>query len=829
MSSLLAKRLASDPVSKIELSIRCNSLMNRDVTSLSDPCCVVQLMTGPNVFTEIGRTENIKNSLNPVFAKIFQVDYYFEEVQKIRFLVYDIDNSTQTLDDDDFLGSVECTLGEIVSNSPYSKPLFLKNGKVAGKSTITIRATEAAQSSEILLLQFSAKNLDKKDLLGKSDPYLEFSRRTKEGTFQLVHRTEVVKNDLNPRWRAFEIKSSKLSGGNIKEQVKVDCYDHDNDGSHDFIGSFETTVEEMMQASSKVVQWPCINAQKRAKKKGYQNSGVVMLNSCKVTKEFSFLDYVFGGLQINFTVGIDFTASNGNPNTPQSLHYMNPSQPNHYMRAIQSVGQVIQDYDSDQMFPSLGYGARVPPNMEVSHCFALNFNTSNPFCAGVQGILDAYRMCLSRIQLYGPTNFSPIIYHVAQLAAASQKDRRPSNYYVLLIITDGVISDMQDTLRAIVYASALPYSIIIIGVGDADFQAMDILDGDNGVLRDSSGNVAKRDIVQFVPFRNYERASPAALAKQVLAEIPDQVVKYFRMNNIEPEKPKPFDHNAVKMVASANQATTQQQSMYPGVSSIQQTAQQSSTNPPSSQPSTTLSQQPGYNPAAQQQQPPAAYPSQGYSGQYPAHQPPQQPFSPAAQTMLNYVSHQSGYQPSQQSSQGHYPGSYPPAQYPGGYPGQYPGQPAPPGYPGQQTGAPYPSQGAACPPQGASYASQGQSYTGHSASYTGQGAPYPSHNQPYPAQSAPYPGQGAPYPVNLFYAFDRVGHVWLSSPSLFHGIVRKDEIEVIENNIQKSILETIRRKLVTGESEILEICYSTCCSPYCCLLFADGDVNINSG
>ena len=46
-------------------------------------------------------------------------------------------------------------------------------------------------------------------------------------------------------------------------------------------------------------------------------------------------------------------------------------------------------------------------------------------------------------------------------------------------------------------------SIIIVGVGEADFQAMDILDGDNGMLRDARGNYAKRDIVQFVPFRNF--------------------------------------------------------------------------------------------------------------------------------------------------------------------------------------------------------------------------------------------------------------------------------------------------------------------------------------
>ena len=50
-------------------------------------------------------------------------------------------------------------------------------------------------------------------------------------------------------------------------------------------------------------------------------------------------------MQMNFTVAIDFTASNGNPSQPSSLHYMNPYQPNQYAAAIQAVGEIIQDYD----------------------------------------------------------------------------------------------------------------------------------------------------------------------------------------------------------------------------------------------------------------------------------------------------------------------------------------------------------------------------------------------------------------------------------------------------------------------------------------------------
>ena len=62
---------------------------------------------------QFGRTENMKNSLNPHFATNFDVDYYFEEVQNLRFALYDIDNKTPSLNDDDFLGAMECTLGQV--------------------------------------------------------------------------------------------------------------------------------------------------------------------------------------------------------------------------------------------------------------------------------------------------------------------------------------------------------------------------------------------------------------------------------------------------------------------------------------------------------------------------------------------------------------------------------------------------------------------------------------------------------------------------------------------------------------------------------------------
>ncbi|XP_018596746.1 copine-3 isoform X1 [Scleropages formosus] len=525
--------MAAQCMTKVELTVSCENLLDMDIGSKSDPLCVLLMNSSGSQWFEVARTERVQNCLSPKFAKKFVVDYYFELVQKLMFRIYDIDNKTVDLSDDDFLGELECTLGQIVSSQKLTRPLVLKNKKPAGKGTITISAEEI-KDNRVVNFEVEARKLDNKDFFGKSDPYLEFYKQT-ETAWQLAHRTEVVKNNLNPTWRPFQIPLQSLCGGDMDKPIKVECYDYDNDGSHDLIGIFETNMTRLLQASrASPAEFECVNSKKKQKKKNYKNSGVVSVKVCQVVRRYTFLDYIMGGCQINFTVGVDFTGSNGDPRSPDSLHYISPQGINEYLAAIWAVGMVIQDYDSDKMFPAFGFGAQIPPTWQVSHEFPLNFNPANPFCAGIEGIVEAYRICLPQVKLYGPTNFSPIINHVARFAAQATQQKTASQYFVLLIITDGVITDLDQTRSAIVSASKLPMSIIIVGVGGADFSAMEFLDGDDGRLRAPSGEPATRDIVQFVPFRKFQNAPKEALAQCVLAEIPGQVMAYFNMVGLSP-------------------------------------------------------------------------------------------------------------------------------------------------------------------------------------------------------------------------------------------------------------------------------------------------------
>lgn len=90
------------------------------------------------------------------------------------------------------------------------------------------------------------------------------------------------------------------------------------------------------------------------------------------------MDYLRGGLQLNLSIAIDFTGSNGVPTHPTSLHFMNPSQPNQYQNAITAISRILLNYDSDKRIPCYGFGGKPHfPNMNsivVSHCFPLSGN-----------------------------------------------------------------------------------------------------------------------------------------------------------------------------------------------------------------------------------------------------------------------------------------------------------------------------------------------------------------------------------------------------------------------------------------------------------------------
>jgi hypothetical protein len=243
-----------------------------------------------------------------------------------------------------------------------------------------------------------------------------------------------------------------------------------------------------------------------------------------------FTDYLTGGCELELTIAIDFTGSNGDPRKPGTLHYRYPDNTtlNDYEKAITAVGGVLARYDYDQKFSVFGFGAKY--NGIIHHCFQVG---NKEELDGLSGVLEAYRNVFrTGLTMSGPTVFSEVIDFAAATSRSKQEESLrigKQSYKVLLILTDGEVTDIEQTKRAIRAASDAPLSIVIVGIGNANFGAMQDLDD---FQDDSPG----RDIVQFVPFTEHVN-DRSSLTRATLEEIPDQMVDYFTQRGMAPLPP----------------------------------------------------------------------------------------------------------------------------------------------------------------------------------------------------------------------------------------------------------------------------------------------------
>lgn len=506
---------------RVELFISARKLKNADTFSKTDPFCIVSLKSANSSFIQIGRTESIQNNLNPNWVTPIQLEYFFESSQDLQFTVFDEDQSSS-----ENIGFCSTTLGEIVS-----KGTSFFNLNTKGTLIIRVEEVKIRNNAEtgFHALQLKGIKLDKKDTFGKSDPYLIFYRNISQNQWTEVHRTEVVKKTLDPVWNCFTLSVQAICNFDREKPIKVECFDWDRIGSHDFIGQFHTNFSELITVE-KVFEL-------RNPKEKNKVSGHIQVILSEITTEATFIDFLREGVQISLIVAIDFTASNGSFDSPGSLHFISPECQNEYEKAIYQVGTILEPYDSDKEFPVFGFGGCPKNGNSTSHCFPLNGKKKKPNVSGVQGILDIYHKSQNTVTLSSPTLFKKVMKKVRSLASSTPPH---AVYYILLILTDGEINDMNETIEEIVAASQLPLSIIIVGVGNSQFSLMKRLDCDEDVLTDQNGNSALRDIVQFVPFKAFA-GDQVALAAEVLKELPGQLVQYMKITKhspvIAPSKP----------------------------------------------------------------------------------------------------------------------------------------------------------------------------------------------------------------------------------------------------------------------------------------------------
>ena len=514
----------------IELYISCQNLPDKDTFSKSDPIVKVTMETRGKGNQLVGMTETQKNNLNPVFKKCILVNYYFEQHQTLSFLCVDVD---ETNIEGDQIGTANCTIAQIMMTDPETGlKLPLDNSKK--NSFITIKYQRLPNLNMDFIFKVKCQKVKNLRWCGKSKPFLRISRPGKgyedsnnpekipDANWIIVNETEWPVANLEPVFAPFTIKGSVLNRGNISMKNKWELWDHSTEDNHKYIGGAFISVKEI-QEEKRI--FPSENKSKNF-------TGDIIFDECKTVKKHSILDYLKMGLNLSLTVGIDFTASNGGATNPTSLHYILGPRPNQYQSTLTEVGMILLEYDTDKLVPMYGFGASPPGEKQTSFCFPLNLLPKSPFVYSVPGLLETYSSIVGRLNFLGPTNFAPIMAETMDAVARGYKTNKMV-YSILLILTDGLITDFQETKKVLVKCSRLPMSVIIVGVGNEDFSQMEMLDSDKSLLKDSDGNTAVRDIVQFVPYRDFA-SNPSLLSETVLKELPGQIDQFYQSIGVIP-------------------------------------------------------------------------------------------------------------------------------------------------------------------------------------------------------------------------------------------------------------------------------------------------------
>jgi len=211
----------------------------------------------------------------------------------------------------------------------------------------------------------------------------------------------------------------------------------------------------------------------------------------------------------NLIIGIDYTKSNtyngrltfGN----KSLHEIVPGSLNPYQEAIMIIGKTLEPFDDDKLIPVFGFGDSSTSDKRVFPFYP------DRVCYGFAEVLDKYNEVTPLLILSGPTNFAPVIYEAVNITKESRA------YHILIIIADGQVTNVNETIKAIVDASNYPLSIITIGVGDGPWEQME--EFDDGLPK------RKFDNFQFVNFHKVMQTAQnreVEFARAALMEIPQQ-------------------------------------------------------------------------------------------------------------------------------------------------------------------------------------------------------------------------------------------------------------------------------------------------------------------
>ena len=114
-----------------------------------------------------------------------------------------------------------------------------------------------------------------------------------------------------------QVGATDLCKDNIEAEIKIEFFRSVSSGKHKNLATVNTITLAQLKEGNGEYQMN-------------KAAGTLSLQNLKVERTHSFLEYVFGGCEVDLSIAIDFTLSNGDPRQHDSLHFFDP-QRNQYL------------------------------------------------------------------------------------------------------------------------------------------------------------------------------------------------------------------------------------------------------------------------------------------------------------------------------------------------------------------------------------------------------------------------------------------------------------------------------------------------------------------
>jgi len=472
-------------------------------------------------------SEKLGKEVLSKYSNAYILPYEMGTNKLMKVFIYRHEDESKVL-----YGEVVLDLNEAIISKPneLSKQVVIVEEAYKDVETyITLQVCERKQEALAqLTIQFEVLECKLKGPL-----YFTCYQKTGEGS-KLIYQSEMVEaKKSTPKVFTFHplMLSSESFEGSWEEKVLLFEFDCAGKKPTKTItqsaATFTTTVKELIQLQTRELNVEIKNAK----------LGKVTMKSKNFEPIITLGNILFSDTKFIPIIAVDCSLGNLTFDSLKCMHHFDKIRPNYYIEALKAIESKITPFYS-KMF-AYGFGAKIiPKKTKLSSCFSLNGNIFDPTLKNQEELVNSYIKTIKSVELCLPVNYTEVIKTAKELAQVELRNLKKSyastqhclptlsNYYVLYILTAGVLDDPDEAFNECLSIPDLPLSIVFVKIGNQQMKDVDDLGDLKKRLEQYQSQ--KRKFMSLVEFdRVYNDLEN--FGKFLISTVPTQILQFLKI------------------------------------------------------------------------------------------------------------------------------------------------------------------------------------------------------------------------------------------------------------------------------------------------------------